>query len=136
MWICMIHYWYACISAKRYGVKSLRTKTTSYKGDHFVQEHRSHFEQGFFVRGGTWIFTYTSRGIISYKDHFLQKPKSQFFILIFRLITGFFSTYSCRYHLVQKILVRSYSYAFVRNGLPCTKWSLFEMVFVRSDCQS
>ena len=25
------------------------------------------------------------------------------------------------------------SYAFVRNGLPCAKWSLFEMVFVRSD---
>ena len=29
-----------------------------------------------------------------------------------------------------KILVRSDTYAFVRNGLPCTKWSLFEMVFV------
>ena len=39
-------------------------------------------------------------------------------------------------HLIQKILVQSDSYAFVRNGLPCTKWSLFEMVFVRSDCQS
>ena len=36
----------------------------------------------------------------------------------------------------KKILVRSDSYAFVRSGLPCTKWSLFEMVFVRSDCQS
>ena len=33
----------------------------------------------------------------------------------------------------KKILVRSDSYAFVRNGLPCTKWSLFEMVFVRND---
>ena len=33
----------------------------------------------------------------------------------------------------KKILVRSDSYAFVRNGLPCTKWSLLEMVFVRSD---
>ena len=44
--------------------KPFRTKTTSYKGDHFVQRHRSHFEQGFFVRGGTWIFTYTRRGII------------------------------------------------------------------------
>ena len=35
--------------------------------------------------------------------------------------------------LYKKILVRSDSYAFVRNGLSCTKWSLFEMVFVRSD---
>ena len=41
-----------------------------------------------------------------------------------------------RYHLVQKILVRSDSFTLVRNGLPWTKWSLFEMVFVRSDCQS
>ena len=31
------------------------------------------------------------------------------------------------------VLVRSDSYAFVRNSLHCTKWSLFEMVFVRSD---
>ena len=37
--------------------RQFRTKTTSYKGDHFVQKHRSHFEQGFFVRGGTLIFT-------------------------------------------------------------------------------
>ena len=37
------------------------TKTISYKGDLFVQKHRSHFVQGFFVRGGTWIFTYTCR---------------------------------------------------------------------------
>ena len=43
--------------------RPFRTKTTSYKGDHFVQKHRSHFEQGFFVRGGTWniYFTYTPR---------------------------------------------------------------------------
>ena len=45
--------------------RPFRTKTTSYKGDHVVQRHRSHFEQGFFVRGGTWIFTYKRRGIIS-----------------------------------------------------------------------
>ena len=29
------------------------------------------------------------------------------------------------YHLVHKILVQSDSYAFVRNGLLCTKWSFF-----------
>ena len=56
--------------------RPFRTKPTSYKGDHFVQKHRSHFEQGFFVQGGTWIFT--RRGMISFKDHFLQKPKIQF----------------------------------------------------------
>ena len=38
-----------------------------------------------------------------------------------------------RYHFVQKILVRSYSYASVRNGLLYTMWSLFEKVFVWSD---
>ena len=32
-------------------------------------------------------------------------------------------------HLVQKILVRSDSYAFVRNGLPCTKRSLYEVTW-------
>ena len=36
----------------------------------------------------------------------------------------------------KKIIVRSDSYAFVRSNLPCTMWSLFEIVFVRSDCQS
>ena len=56
--------------------------------------------------------------------------------LCMKRFLGVYVKYIFRYHLVQKILVRSDSHAFVRNGLPCTKWSLFEMVFVRSDCQS
>ena len=33
----------------------------------------------------------------------------------------------------KKSLFEVTPYAFVRNGHPCTKWLLFEMVFVRSD---
>ena len=48
-----------------------RCKVISYK-DHFVQKHRSHLVQGFFVRGGTRIFTYTPWGVISYNVLYMR----------------------------------------------------------------
>ena len=69
--------------------RPFRTKTTSYKGDQFVQKHRSHFEQGFFGRGGTWIFTYTRKGVISYKDivyDLIYRTTSMLFLSIIQSI--------------------------------------------------
>ena len=55
------------------GVRSFRTKTISYN-NHFVQRRpfrtitQESLRTRIFVRSGTWIFTYTRRGVISYKD--------------------------------------------------------------------
>ena len=58
--------------------RPFRTKTTSYKGDHFVQKHRSHVEQGFFVKSGTWIFTFTRQESFHTKTISFKNPRVNF----------------------------------------------------------